>query len=371
MDIALTQSNIRAAQRPAATRSIALWLLGCCALVLAMVVVGGATRLTHSGLSIVEWAPILGTLPPLTDQQWLEAFAKYQQTPEYKLVNHAMGVEEFKGIFWWEYFHRLLGRLIGVVFLLPLLWFALRRRVDARLGLRLAGIFVLGGLQGAMGWYMVASGLVDDPRVSHFRLTAHLGLAFLIFAAMFWLAMNLLWPRARVAASEALGRARRLGWAVVALTAFMVVTGGLVAGIRAGYAYNTFPLMNGHVVPPEILMLEPWWKNLFYNMATVQFDHRLGAWLLAALVPLLWLSILRATHARAPIAPASHRRIRAAGAALLALVAIQIALGIATLLTRVAIPLGVAHQGVAVLVFAAALATVHALHGTAAREHRN
>jgi len=368
MEIALTQSSIPAAERHSGGRAIALWLLGCCALVLAMVVVGGATRLTHSGLSIVEWAPILGTLPPLTDQQWLEAFAKYQQTPEYRLVNHAMGVEEFKGIFWWEYFHRLLGRMIGLVFLLPLLWFALRRRIDARLGLRLAGIFVLGGLQGAMGWYMVASGLVDDPRVSHFRLTAHLALAFLIFAAMFWQAMDLLWPRTQVAASGALDRARRLGWAVVALTAFMVVTGGLVAGIRAGYAYNTFPLMNGHVVPPEILMLEPWWKNFFYNMATVQFDHRLGAWMLAALVPLLWLRILRATHARAPITTASRRRIRATGVALLALVALQVSLGIATLLTGVAISLGVAHQGVAVLVLAAALATVHALHGAAARE---
>lgn len=258
--------------------------------------------------------------------------------------------------------------MIGVVFLLPLLWFALRRRIDARLGVRLAGIFVLGGLQGAMGWYMVASGLVDDPRVSHFRLTAHLGLAFLIFAAMLWQAMELLWPRGQTVAHDSIRHASRLGWTVVALTAFMVVTGGLVAGIRAGYAYNTFPLMNGHIVPPEILMLEPWWKNFFYNMATVQFDHRLGAWLLAALVPLLWLRILRATHARAPIAPASRRRIRVAGVALLALVAIQITLGIATLLTGVAISLGVAHQGVAVLVFGAALATVHALRGAAARE---
>jgi len=363
MEMALTQGSIEAAARPAASRSIAFWLLCCCALVLAMVVVGGATRLTHSGLSIVEWAPIVGTLPPLTDQQWIETFAKYQQTPEFKLVNHAMGVEEFKGIFWWEYFHRLLGRLIGVVFLLPLIWFALRRRIDGRLGLRLAGIFILGGLQGAMGWYMVASGLVDDPRVSHFRLTAHLGLAFLIFAAMFWLAMDLLSPPARRAGGGALAPPRRLAWVVVALAAFMVLTGGLVAGIRAGYAYNTFPLMNGHVVPPEILMIDPWWKNFFYNMATVQFDHRLGAWLLAGLAPVLWLRIRRATHPRSAIDPASRRRIRNAGAALLALLAIQIALGIATLLTGVAVPLGVAHQGVAVLVFAAALATAHSLRG--------
>lgn len=372
MEIAMMQRSIPIAAGPAtrSNRPVAYWLLACCALVFAMVVVGGVTRLTHSGLSIVEWQPIVGTLPPLTEQQWAQTFEKYRQTPEYRLVNHAMGVEEFKGIFWWEYIHRLLGRLIGVAFLVPLVWFAVRRRIDGPLGLRLAGIFVLGGLQGAMGWYMVASGLVDDPRVSHLRLTAHLGLAFLIFAAMFWQAMQLLWPsdgaRAPVAAGAARTRpiasasarplrgARRLAWGVVALTAWMVLTGGLVAGIRAGYAYNTFPLMNGHFVPPEILMLEPWWRNFFYNMATVQFDHRIGAWVLAFVGPLLWWRVRRL-----PQGGGAHARI--AADALLVLLALQIALGIATLLTGVAVVLGVAHQGVAVLVFAAALATAHGL----------
>ena len=162
-----------------------------------MVVVGGVTRLTHSGLSIVEWQPLVGTLPPLSEADWQVLFEKYRQTPEYKLVNNAMSLAEFKGIFWWEYFHRLLGRAIGVVFLVPLLWFWWRGRIDARLGWKLAGVFALGGLQGAMGWYMVASGLVDEPRVSHLRLTAHLGLAFLILGAMLWIAFDLLYRTAR------------------------------------------------------------------------------------------------------------------------------------------------------------------------------
>ncbi|MBP6815193.1 MAG: COX15/CtaA family protein [Burkholderiaceae bacterium] len=338
--------------RPA-QRAIAVWLLACCALVFAMVVVGGVTRLTHSGLSIVEWKPLVGTIPPLNEAQWAQIFAKYQQTPEFKLVNHAMTVAEFKGIFWWEYFHRLLGRMIGVAFLVPLLWFAARRRIDTPLALKLSGIFVLGGLQGAMGWYMVKSGLVDDPRVSHFRLTAHLSIAFLILAAMFWLALDLLHPARRGGspASAALVRLRRLAWWATGIAAYMVVTGGLVAGIRAGYAYNTFPLMNGHWIPPEILMIDPWWKNFLYNMATVQFDHRLGAWALTFLTALLWWG------ARAPELPArAHRGLVLLTVALL----VQVSLGIATLLTGVSVPLAAAHQGCAVLVFSAALALNHA-----------
>src|SRR5437763_3354092 len=172
-------------------RGVAAWLFACCALVFAMVVVGGATRLTHSGLSITEWQPIVGTLPPLTDAQWQDALAKYQLTPEYRQVNSAMTLGEFKGIFWWEYFHRLLGRVIGLVFLIPLIGFIAWRRVPRALALQLLGIFALGAAQGALGWYMVQSGLVDNPRVSPFRLTAHLGLAVLIFAAMLWTAMTL------------------------------------------------------------------------------------------------------------------------------------------------------------------------------------
>ena len=333
-------------------RAIAAWLLACCALVFAMVVVGGVTRLTHSGLSIVEWQPIVGTLPPLDEAEWQATFEKYKLTPEYKLVNEGMSLDEFKGIFWWEYYHRLLGRLIGFAFLVPFLWFLLRRRIPAGYGWPLAGIFVLGGLQGAMGWYMVKSGLIDDPRVSQFRLTAHLALAFLIFGAMLWVAMSLLFRRAGARGGERERSARRWATGLALLVFAMVLTGGFVAGIRAGFAYNTFPLMNGALVPPEIMMIEPWWRNFFWNMATVQFDHRLGAWLLAFLVPVLWWKVRNAD-----VTP----RARAGANLLLAMLAIQVALGIATLLLVVPLPLAAAHQAGAVILFALSLHLVHAL----------
>jgi cytochrome c oxidase assembly protein subunit 15 len=339
--------------RPApAHRAIAAWLLACCVLVFAMVVVGGVTRLTHSGLSIVEWQPIVGTLPPLNEAQWQETFAKYRLTPEYELVNKGMALDEFKGIFWWEYVHRLLGRLIGAAFLLPFLWFLARRRIPEGYGLKLAGIFVLGGLQGAMGWYMVKSGLIDDPRVSAFRLTAHLALAFLIIAAMQWVAMSLLSPPAPMRDDAAARAARRWALALLALVVVMVLTGGFVAGIRAGFAYNTFPLMNGSVVPPEILMLEPWWRNFFWNMATVQFDHRLGAWILAVVAPVAWWRVMRA---------GVGGRARVGAHLVLGMFAVQVALGIATLLAVVPLALAAAHQAGAVVLFALALNLVHAL----------
>jgi cytochrome c oxidase assembly protein subunit 15 len=335
--------------RARARFQVAAWLLACCALVFAMVVVGGVTRLTHSGLSIVEWQPILGTLPPVSDAQWLDTFDKYKLTPEYRKVNQGMGLDAFKGIFWWEYFHRLLGRMIGFVFLVPLLWFWWRGRIDRPLALKLAGIFVLGGLQGAMGWYMVKSGLVDDPRVSQYRLTAHLSIALAIYAAMLWTALGLLYRDPVVANAPPL---RRFAWFITAMVAYMAVTGGFVAGIRAGFAYNTFPLMNGHLVPPEIFMLDPWYLNFFNNMATVQFDHRLGAWLLALLVPWFWLKSRR----EAPTPRASL-----AANLLIGMLALQLALGIATLLLAVPIPLAAAHQGGAVLLITAALLVNHAL----------
>lgn len=337
-------------------RAIAMWLFACCVLVFAIVVVGGVTRLTHSGLSIVEWQPIVGTLPPLTDVQWQEAFAKYQATPEFRQVNHAMDVEAFKGIFWWEYFHRLLGRAIGVVFLAPLAWFAVRRRIPPGLAGKLGAIFVLGGLQGAMGWYMVQSGLVDDPRVSPLRLTAHLGLALAIFAAMFWIGLSLIRP-AGGRADRKLHALRRASAGIVALVFTMALTGGLVAGIRAGFAYNTFPSMNGHLVPPEILMLEPWYNNFLYNMATVQFDHRLIAWVLALIVPAFWWRVRR--H------EALSRSVRVGAHLLLAMLVVQVALGIATLVLRVPVPLAAAHQAGAALLLATALFVAHALSSPA------
>lgn len=331
------------AARAAGHRAVAAWLLACCVLVFAMVVVGGATRLTQSGLSIVEWQPLMGALPPLNEAQWAETFAKYQRTPEFRLRNHDMDVEGFKTIFWWEYFHRLLGRLIGVAFFVPFAWFLWKGRLERPLAWKLAGIFVLGGLQGAMGWYMVKSGLVDDPRVSQFRLTAHLGLALLIHAAMFWVAHELLRP----APSGAPAMLRRAGLAFAILVFALALTGGFVAGIRAGFAYNTWPLMNGHWIPPEILMIEPWWRNFGYNMATVQFVHRTlalvvlaGAWILA------W---------RVFATRVAGDEARLAAGTLAAVTLLQVVLGIATLLMVVPLGLGTAHQGGAVVVLTVAL----------------
>jgi cytochrome c oxidase assembly protein subunit 15 len=333
-------------------KQIAAWLLICCALVFAMVVVGGVTRLTNSGLSIVEWQPLIGTIPPLSDKDWNELFEKYHQTPQYKKVNLGMSLEEFKSIFWWEYFHRLLGRVIGLAFFIPFLYFIARKGIDRPLGFKLAGIFVLGGLQGAMGWYMVKSGLVDNPHVSQYRLTAHLGLAFVIYAAMFWVALGLLFPPDTSFVNSKVRGLRRFSTFLAVLIFVMVLSGGFVAGIRAGLAYNTFPLMNGHVIPPEIFMLEPWYRNFFDNMATVQFDHRMIAWTLAILIPVFWY--------RSRSLPLSGSA-RFACSLLLVMLAIQIGLGISTLLLVVPLPLAAAHQAGAVLLFTAALWVNHQL----------
>ena len=331
-------------------KPIAVWLFICCFLVFAMVVVGGVTRLTDSGLSIVEWQPIVGTMPPLTEGDWDELLEKYRETPQYQQVNKGMTLDEFKGIFWWEYFHRLLGRAIGLVFFVPFVYFLIRKQIDRPLGWKLTGIFVLGGLQGLMGWYMVMSGLVDDIRVSQYRLTAHLGLAFIIFAALFWVATGLLSTRTGENNEQVDNHSpKNLYWFSIGLTFLifvMVLSGGLVAGIRAGLAYNTFPLMNGHFIPPEIFLLEPWYRNFFENMATVQFDHRLIAWVLAILIPIFWFKAMKYQL------PGSARL---ACHLLLVMLVIQISLGIATLLQAVPIPLAAAHQGGAVLLFTAAL----------------
>jgi cytochrome c oxidase assembly protein subunit 15 len=316
-------------------RAVAAWLFACAALVFAIVLVGGITRLTRSGLSIVEWQPLIGVLPPLSQADWEALFAKYRETPEFRLVNHAMTLEGFKAIFWWEYIHRLLARGIGLVFMLPYLYFLIGRRLERALAWKLAGIFVLGALQGAMGWWMVKSGLIDDPKVNPVRLSAHLGIALAIFSAELWLALQLLAPRRRPF--------DKLALSLPLVVFLMALSGGMVAGLRAGYAYNTFPLMNGHLVPPETWLLEPRWHNFLYNMAMVQLVHRTFFWLLSILIPILWW----------------RTRYTVAGNALLAAFVLQAALGISTLLLGVPIGLGAAHQGGAVLLLGAALWTAH------------
>jgi len=335
-----------------ARRSVAIWLFVCAALVYAVLVVGGITRLTHSGLSIVEWQPLVGAVPPLSDQAWIRLFDQYRATPEFRLVNFDLTLEGFKRIFWWEYAHRLMGRLVGLVFLLPLLWFVRSRAISGALAWRLAAILALGALQGALGWYMVASGLVDNPRVSPFRLTAHLALALLIIGAILWTAWGQQSTRFHRHAVPLLATG------TVALVFVMAMTGGLVAGTRAGFAYNTFPLMGGAIVPPDLMRISPWYLNFFYNPTTVQFVHRMIAWTLIALVPTLWWRVRRSM-------PTPHARL--ASNCILAAFALQVTLGIATLLSVVALPLAAAHQAGAVLLYAACLWTARAL-GTAVED---
>ena len=314
---------------------VAAWLFVCAALAFAVVLVGGITRLTRSGLSIVEWQPLMGILPPFSPEAWEAVFAKYRETPEFRQVNPNMTLEGFKGIFWWEYTHRLLARAIGLVYVVPLLFFQWRKMLDASLTAKLWAIFVLGALQGVLGWYMVKSGLVDDPKVSPVRLAAHLGLALVIVSAELWIALQLV--------SKRVGPFEKLALALPYLVLVMAISGGMVAGLRAGYAYNTFPLMNGELVPPELLSLDPWWHNFLYNMATVQFVHRTFFWLIALLVLLAWWAA----------------RNRLASYVLLLAFAAQAALGISTLLQGVPLPLAVAHQSGALVLLAAAVWNAH------------
>jgi cytochrome c oxidase assembly protein subunit 15 len=335
--------------RQAQNRAVATWLLICCGLVFAMVVLGGFTRLTGSGLSMVDWRPLMGILPPIGDAEWQRTFEMYQLSPEFQKVNSAFGVDEFKSIFWLEYLHRLLGRTIGIVFLVPFVFFFARGFIKPDEWAKYLLMFVLGGMQGLLGWYMVKSGLVDVPHVSQYRLTAHLVAAFIIYAYMFWVAMSLLFPRAENASKHPwYGKTLAL-FVLVSTTA---ISGGFVAGLKAGKIYNTFPLMGDHWFPPGLMALEPFWRNFFDNMTTVQFDHRYLAITTFALVVAYWFKV------RGAGIPA---RARVAVNALLHTAVLQIALGIATLLLAVPVILGATHQGVAMLLFTVALYLVHAL----------
>ena len=333
-------------------RTVAWWLLICCGLVFAMVVLGGFTRLTGSGLSMVDWRPLMGILPPLSDAEWQRVFEMYRESPEYKMVNAGFGIEGFKGIFWLEYLHRLLGRLIGLVFFVPFVFFLIKGYVVRREWPKYLLMFVLGGMQGLLGWYMVKSGLVNVPQVSQYRLTAHLVAAFLIYAYMFWVAMSLLFPAPQNAPRHP-WYGKTLGLFV--LLSVTIISGGFVAGLKAGKIYNTFPMMGDYWVPPGLMALEPIWRNFFDNMTTVQFDHRLLAITTFALVVAYWFG------ARSVDLPT---RARPAANALLHTAIVQVVLGVATLLFAVPVVLGAAHQGVAMILFTIALYLVHALRRT-------
>ncbi|MBT6587470.1 MAG: heme A synthase [Rhodospirillaceae bacterium] len=326
---------------------VAGWLLIVTVMVAAMVMLGGDTRLTHSGLSMVQWQPLMGTLPPMGEAAWTEVFEKYKQYPEYQKINQGMTLEEFKGIFYYEYGHRVLGRSIGLVFALPFLWFLFSGRIERHRRKALFGLFLLGGLQGLIGWWMVKSGLVDRPDVSQYRLSIHLGVAFLIFGGLIWVALDLVSKAATGEAGQTLQShrsLRTLAWVAVVLVLLQTLSGGLVAGLDAGFVYNTFPMMNEYWLPPELGQLSPWWLNMFENVVTVQFDHRIGAYLVTLLVIWIWFKASSMTIA-GPVKTALYLVFLA--------LAVQVALGIGTLVLIVPITLAVLHQGGALLLFAA------------------
>ena len=326
-------------------RHVAIWLFVMCGLLAAMVIVGGATRLTDSGLSITEWKPVTGAVPPLSETAWLAEFEKYKTIPEYEEVNFGMSLDQFKSIYWWEWGHRFLGRLIGVAFLIPMLFFLFTGQVGKSLGLKLGGLFLLGGMQGALGWWMVSSGLTERVDVSQYRLVAHLSLAVLLFGLMFWLALSL-WPVKKTEdAAKLFMPAMFLAGAVY----LQMMLGGFVAGLRAGRTFNTWPLMDGKFFPDGYFAGAPGFSDLFETIAAVQFNHRIGAYLVA--VGAVWFFFMARRSAIAPRAKM-----------LLAMVGLQVALGIWTVVAATPISLGLLHQAGALTVLASAL---YAAHGCA------
>lgn len=331
-------------------KSVAVWLFACAGMVVAMMIIGAITRLTESGLSMVEWRPLIGAWPPVGEAEWRRVFDLYRQTSEYRLANAGMSLDAFKTIFWWEFIHRLWGRLIGIVFALPFIVFLLLGKLPRRLTPHLVALFLLGGLQGVIGWWMVKSGFVDRTDVSQYRLTVHLGMAFAILGYLLWVALGIAVPRT----SAGPGAPRRLAWCTLGMVSLTVLAGGLVAGLDAGKTYNSWPLMDGDFVPAGVLDLAPWWLNGFENIATVQFDHRMLAYASAAMIAWLWIAMRRA-----PVHPRAHR----AANALATMAVVQIGLGIATLLLVVLLPLAVLHQAGAAALFSLTLWTVYELTG--------
>ena len=331
-------------------RAVRWWLISVAALIAIMVLVGGATRLTESGLSIVEWKPVTGALPPLNEAQWAQAFEGYKSIPQYRELNAGMSLAEFKTIFWWEWSHRLLGRVIGGVYLLPFLFFLWRGAFGAELKRRLWLIFGLGALQGAVGWWMVASGLSERVEVSQYRLATHLVLALLIFAAIVW-TLRRLTERPQVVAPS---RLKITSAVLLALTFVQLYFGALVAGLRAGRVYNTWPNIDGAFVPAidRLLFETPWWRNLFDNTLTVQFEHRMTAYALFALALLHAIDAMRSGAARSVISGAWW---------LLAAITLQATLGILTLLNQVPIDLALTHQAVAIVVLTLATLQIERL----------
>ncbi|HWA29879.1 MAG TPA: COX15/CtaA family protein [Rhizomicrobium sp.] len=323
-------------------RAVGIWLLAVAAVIAAMVVIGGLTRLTGSGLSITEWDPIMGAIPPLNHAEWMDAFHKYQQIPQYTRENAGMTLAGFKGIFWWEWTHRLLGRLLGVVFFVPFVWFAWRGAITRKEIPRMIVLFLLGGLQGFIGWWMVESGLEVRVSVSQYRLAIHLGTALILFGAIFWTALEYLRPKVEGARADY----AKWGLAFAGLVYFQMLLGAIVAGLHAGLIYNTWPSMDGHFGPENPFFYKPWWVNFTESAGLAQFDHRIGAYLVGVGAFALWFASLRAHLAGTAKLTANL---------VLGVTLVQIALGVATLLNQVPDALGALHQFTAVALLASAL----------------
>ena len=332
------------------SRAVQLWLYGIAALIAMMVVVGGATRLTDSGLSITEWQLITGVVPPFTEAQWLVAFGKYQQIPEYQQINRGMSLSEFKFIYWWEWAHRFLGRFIGFAFFIPLAFFWLRGYLAAGLKPKLIAAFLIGAMQGALGWYMVQSGLSERTDVSQYRLAAHLGLAVALFAMVLWLAFGL--KQWRPKPEPGLGRAGSFATVFAVLIFLQIVLGGFVAGLDAGHGYNTWPLMDGAFIPDGLLSMSPAWTNLFDNAMTVQFNHRMLAYVIVVAALLYTIFLLRRS---------SEGPLAVSAGLILLVVLVQVALGIFTLVYQVPISIALYHQVGALVLLALVLHHIHML----------
>ncbi len=333
-------------------RQIGIWLLAVCLLIYAMVVLGGVTRLTGSGLSMVDWDPLMGWIPPLTQMEWERVFELYRQSPEYQKINMGMDLAGFQSIFLLEYLHRVLGRLIGLAFLLPFIYFWVSGKIQRSAIPRFILMFILGGLQGVLGWYMVKSGLIDNPHVSQYRLTAHLAAAFLIYAYLFWTALGYLLPSAKFRMGrEISARLYRTSSWLTALIVITILSGGFVAGLKAGYGYNTFPDMNGMVIPDGLFRESPLWINIFENRTTVQFDHRILAITVLIATITVWFRYRQIELSK---------YARSGMNALMVMVLIQVALGISTLLLVVPIHLASTHQAGAVALFTITLFVTYA-----------
>jgi len=326
-----------------ADRAVGIWLFCIAALIAMMVVVGGLTRLTGSGLSITEWQPVTGVIPPLSQADWQAEFAKYQGTPQYELLNRGMGLAAFKDIYLWEWTHRLLGRFLGFVFLVPFLAFLWQRRIDGRIASRLGVIFLLGAAQGALGWWMVQSGLTDGRvLVSQYRLAAHLGLATILFGYVFWTALEIA-GAPRVARPVTAGN-RIAAFGLAGLVFVQMLLGAFMAGIHAGLAFNTWPSYAGRWVPLGLFNLSPWWRNHFENHAMVHFQHRMVGYLVAIVAAVLFWRLKNA-----------GRSARIASIHVAALLALQITFGVVTVVTSVALAPAALHQICALALFASAL----------------